>query len=163
MSALGREKLGEVLHPTDTKEDSKQRLRNRINDTIPDHPFTDYWDVFLLKHRNPINIALHFLGVIIFYGLIVLAVAFGNPWLLLMLPLSQLVGLAGHYFFERSHIDLQDAVFSFRASRCLNKMFLYVLTGKYRQEIERAVKALNEYLMAKSKTEAIQKNEASGY
>jgi N-acyl-D-aspartate/D-glutamate deacylase len=163
MSALGREKLGEVLHPTGTKEDSKRPLRNRINDSITDHPFTDYWDIFLLKHRDPINIALHFLGVIIFYGVIALAVAAGNPWLLFMLPLSQLVGLAGHYFFERSHIDLQDAVFSFRASRCLNKMFLYVLTGKYRQEVERAANTLNEYLTAKSKTEAIQKNEASGY
>jgi N-acyl-D-aspartate/D-glutamate deacylase len=160
MSALGREKLGEVLHPTATKENS---IRNRINDSITDHPFTDYWDIFILKHQNPINIALHFLGVIIFYGVLALAVALGNPWLLLMLPLSQLVGLIGHYFFERSHIDLQDAIFSFRASRCLNKMFLYILTGKYRREIERTANALNEYLIAKSETEAIQKNEASGY
>ena len=58
-----------------------------------------------------------------------------NPWLPLLAPLSQITGLAGHYFFERSHIDLQDAVFSIRDSRCLNRMFFKLITGGYGREL----------------------------
>ena len=85
------------------------------------------------------------MGVIIFYGLLAAALVWRNYWLLLLLPGSQLVGLIGHYFFERSHIEIQDAVFSIRASRCLNKMFYQVITGKYRQEIERTKKELRHF------------------
>src|SRR5262249_50922931 len=115
------------------------------NDAITDHPFTDYWDIFVVKHRNPFNIALHVWGVIIFYGLLIAVWMTRNPWLLFLLPSSQLVGLAGHYFFERNHIDLQDAVFSIRASRCLNRMFFKLITGGYGKEIRRANEALREY------------------
>lgn len=148
MESLGRERLGEVLSlngPMDLETAERLKLRNRINATISDHPFTDYWDIFVLKHRNPYNIGLHACGVIIFYGLLIAAWLARNPWLLLMTPLSQLAGLAGHYFFERSHIDLQDAVFSIRASRCLNRMFFKLITGGYGQEIRRRNEALREY------------------
>ncbi len=123
----------------------RQRLKNRISDSIIDHPFTDYWDIFVLKHQNSYNIALHLLGVIIFYGLLLCAAVARNWWMLLFLPLSQLVGLVGHFLFERSHIDLQDALFSFRASRCLNRMFLRVITLRYGEDVRRANEALREY------------------
>jgi hypothetical protein len=128
----------------------RQRLRNRINDSLIDHPFTDYWDIFVLKHQNPYNIALHFLGVIIFYGLLALALIERNLWLLLFLPVSQLVGLVGHLLFERSHIDLRDAVFSVRASRCLNRMFLRIIAGRYREDIRRANQSLREYQLTRA-------------
>ena len=119
--------------------------RNTDRAEITAHPFTDYWDIFIFKHQNRYNIALHFFGVIIFYGLLVAALAWRNAWLLLLLPCSQLVGLVGHYFFERSHIDWQDAVFSVRASRCLNKMFFQLITGKYQGEIARANQELKHF------------------
>jgi N-acyl-D-aspartate/D-glutamate deacylase len=151
MNALGKEKLGDVISIADTGDErdskgAKQAARNRINDSILDHPFTDYWDIFVMKHRNPYNISLHFLGVIVFYGIVAAAIFARNPWLLFLLPLSQIVGLVGHYFFERSHIDLQDAVFSVRASRCLNKMFLRIITGEYKEDIRRANHELSQYL-----------------
>lgn len=131
--SLGRERTGEVLCIASParREDTAARLR--IDDKP--HPFTDYWDVFVLKHRHPANIALHLLGVVIFYGLIVAAIASRNAWLLLALPSSQLVGLIGHAVFERNHIDVHDAIFSTRASRCLNRMFVRVLTGRYNEDI----------------------------
>ena len=141
LESLGQEKFGEVLHLSST--DSEHR--NWINAQIKAHPFTDYWDIFVLKHQNVYNIALHFMGVIIFYGLLFAAFFWRQYWLLLLLPSSQLVGLIGHYFFERSHIDVTDAVFSFRASRCLNKMFYQILTGKYRREIERTNQELRHF------------------
>lgn len=147
LDALGREKTGRVLTSiTGIKKIDRLRHRNRINDSIRDHPFTDYWDIFVLKHQNPWNIALHAAGVLIFYGLLLAAYATSNPLLLFLLPLSQLTGLAGHYLFERSHIDLRDAVFSIRASRCLNRMFYGLITGTYKDELIRTNRILREYL-----------------
>jgi N-acyl-D-aspartate/D-glutamate deacylase len=147
-AALGRERLGDVLQLTNTfhlERAAASAHRDRISDAIADHPFTDYWDIFVMKHQHPANLALHFAGVVIFYGLMALALLTRQWWLLLLLPLSQAVGLLGHYFFERSHIDLQDAVFSVRASRCLNRMFLRLLTGQYANDIRRANETLRAY------------------
>ena len=142
----GNEKLGEVLQPTLASEIlEKTRRRNRINEVITDHPFTEYWDIFVLKHQHPVNIALHALGVVIFYGVLMAALALQNYWLLLWLPTSQIVGLIGHYFFERSYIDAQDALFSIRASCSLNKMFFQIITGKYGKEIAQKNEMLRDY------------------
>ena len=144
--ALGHEQLGEVLTPTLPSESlERAKRRNCISREIDGHPFTDYWDIFVLKHQNPYNIALHALGVILFYGLLIAAVWIKNYWLLLALPSSQLVGLVGHRFFERSYIDLQDAFFSIRASRALNRMFLKILTGNYGDEIRQKREALKRH------------------
>ncbi|MCF2144971.1 DUF962 domain-containing protein [Desmonostoc muscorum LEGE 12446] len=123
----------------------QQSLRNRINSQIIDHPFTDYWDIFILKHQHPINITLHILGIFFFYGLLFYTWKSQNFWLLLGLPLTQLLGLTGHFLFERSHIDLQDAVFSWRASYCLGKMLLRILMGKYQDDIRQRQEILNNY------------------
>ena len=119
--------------------------RNKINNLILDHPFTDYWDIFVLKHQHPLNIALHFVGIIIFYGLLLIAWQLHQPFLLLALPLSQLTGLLGHFLFERSHIDLQDAIFSWRASLCLGYLLWQVITGKYAQDIESRLEQIRIY------------------
>jgi hypothetical protein len=68
-----------------------------------------------------------------------------NPWFLLALPLSQLIGLLGHALFERSHIDRQDAAFSFRASASLNWMFWRVVTGRYFADVRRLRARLDRY------------------
>jgi N-acyl-D-aspartate/D-glutamate deacylase len=145
----GKEKLGEVLRQTLPSEVlEKTRRRNSISEAIPDHPFTQYWDIFVLKHQHPFNIALHALGVVIFYGLLIAAFALKNYWLLLLLPSSQIVGLIGHSIFERSYIDLQDALFSFRASRSLNRMFFQLITGRYGKEIAAKRAILRDYQRA---------------
>ncbi|MFB2920862.1 Mpo1-like protein [Aerosakkonema funiforme] len=130
---------------TESNANLQQKLRNRIDDRTLDHPFTDYWDIFVLKHQHPINVALHIVGIFIFYGLLFSAWKLQNFWLLLGLPLTQLVGLSGHLLFERSHIDLQDAVFSWRASRCLGRMILRVLLGKYGEDIQQRQEVLRKY------------------
>ena len=145
---LGRQKLGDVLTLPGVSGDRRReraQSRNRINDKIDDHPFTDYWEIFVLKHQHPANVALHMLGVVLFYSLLVAAWMTRSPWWLCLLPLSQLIGLTGHYLFEKSHIDLQDAIFSVRASRCLNKMFLRVLLRKYGQDIREVNERLRVY------------------
>jgi hypothetical protein len=124
---------------------SHKKLSYQINAQILDHPFTDYWDIFVLKHQHPINIALHVIGILFFYSLLFAIGKSQNYWLLLGLPLTQLIGLAGHFLFERSHIDLQDAVFSWRASFCLGRMLFRVLSGKYREDIRQRQEILRQY------------------
>ncbi|MBD2183218.1 Mpo1-like protein [Aerosakkonema funiforme] len=130
---------------TESNANLRQKLRNRIDDRTLAHPFTDYWDIFVLKHQHPINVALHIVGIFIFYGLLFSAWKLQNFWLFLALPLTQLVGLSGHLLFERSHIDFQDAVFSWRASRCLGRMLLRVLLGKYGEDIRQRQEVLRKY------------------
>jgi hypothetical protein len=122
-----------------------RRYRDRINDEIFEHPFRDYWDIFVLKHRNPANVALHGLGVLIFYGSLAAALLAQSPWWLLGVPVSQASGLLGHVLFERSYVDARDVVFSWRASRALNRLFASVLRGRYRAEIERVEAALRAH------------------
>jgi hypothetical protein len=125
----------------------RQTLRNRIDDQTIDHPFTDYWDIFLLKHQHPMNVALHVVGILFFYSLLFWTWKLQNFWLLLGLPLTQLIGLTGHFLFERSHIDLQDAVFSWRASFCLGRMLLRILLGKYGEDIRQRQEVLYQFPM----------------
>ncbi|MFN6571659.1 Mpo1-like protein [Dendronalium sp. ChiSLP03b] len=123
----------------------QQNLRNKINNQILDHPFTDYWDIFVLKHQHPINITLHILGIFFFYGLLFYVWKLQTFYLLLGLPLTQVLGLIGHLLFERSHIDLQDAIFSWRASDCLGRMLVKVLIGKYQDDIRLRKEILQKY------------------
>jgi len=123
----------------------QQKLENQINAQILDHPFTDYWDIFVLKHQNPINISLHILGIFIFYGLLFFTWKLQNFWFLLALPLTQVAGLVGHFLFERSYVNLQDAVFSWRASICLGRMFFRTLIGKYGDDVRQRQEILRQY------------------
>jgi hypothetical protein len=143
--SLGKEPLGKVLRPLPSPQAEKRRLRARIDDRTVDHPFTRYWDIFVLKHQDARNVALHCLGVVLFYGLCAISYATKNPWWLLALPSSQLVGLLGHRYFEPSFVDSQDAVFSIRASAALNKMFWRVITGRYMGDVERCRARLARY------------------
>jgi hypothetical protein len=133
----------------DINSHSLNNPRNRINEQIIDHPFTDYWDVFVLKHQHPMNISLHILGILFFYSLLFLTWKLQKLWLLLALPITQFIGLLGHILFEPSHIDQQDAIFSWRASYCLGKMLLRVLIGKYQNDIQQRQEILNDYLTKK--------------
>lgn len=148
LPVLGRHKTGSLLRPTTPVRGRKavlQRHRNRISDAIVDHPFRDYWDIFVFKHQRTGNVLIHCAAVLIMYCTPVTVVLTGNWWWLLLVPLSQAVGLAGHALYERSHVDIRDLVFSRRASRCLNRMFFSVLRGRYWSEIERVRERFSVY------------------
>ena len=121
------------------------RYRNRIDDELVDHPFRDYWDIFVFKHQARGNVLMHCAAVVMMYAGGLAAVATWNPWWLLLVPLSQATGLAGHWLFERNHVDTRDVVFSWRASRCLNRMFLSVLRGRYWSEVGRVRSAFADF------------------
>jgi N-acyl-D-aspartate/D-glutamate deacylase len=131
---LAQQAMGELLRLPEPVMDS----RDAVDGKLTPHRLGHYWDVFLLKHQHPANVALHLAGALLFYAVLVLAWAKHNPWLLVFLPLSQLTGLLGHWIFERSPIDRQDAIFSFRATLSLNRMMLALLSGRYFREVARA-------------------------
>ena len=118
------------------------KVRDDRGDRLEDVEVTEYWDIFLLQHQHPMNVALHVVGILIFYGLLFAALGFQNPWILLGLPLSQLTGLMGHLLFEHSEIKLRDAVFSCRVSFCLGRMLWRILLGKYREDVRQRVERL---------------------
>ncbi len=142
---LAKIKTGTLLKstvPIMGKKQMYERSRNRINDEMLDHPLTNYWDIFVLKHQQIPNILLHCLAFIIMYLIAGIAVTRQDPWLLLMMPLSQITGLIGHYFFENSSVDQRDTTFSFRAFISLHKLFFKVVTGQYGNEIKRVQKII---------------------
>ncbi|MFH1724488.1 MAG: Mpo1-like protein [Elusimicrobiota bacterium] len=146
--ALGRKRLGELLahsHRVDDPESYRRKLRNRISDDVVDHPFTDHWEVFVLRHQDGWNVACHMLGVGFFFGVSLWALAEGDPWLLALLPLSYLTGLVGHALFEWSHVDPRDALFSLRGVRCVVRLFGSVLTGAYWKEVASLRSRLETY------------------
>lgn len=138
LPVLGQEGLGEVSIPQAAcrgRDAVLARHRNRINNELTDHPFDDYWEVFVLKHQHPGNIALHCLGFVMMYAVAAGAVIAAEPLILLLMPVSQLTGVAGHALFERSHIDTRDALFSWRALFCLHRMFGLVVSGRYGKQV----------------------------
>jgi len=139
LPVLGQERLGCLLastSPTHGKAVVLARHRNRISDGLVDHPLEDYWEVFVLKHQRHGNVALHCLAFMLMYVLVGWALLAAEPLILLLLPLSQLTGLLGHFLFERSHVDIRDAVFSWRALWSLHRMFFLVVTGRYAKEVQ---------------------------
>jgi hypothetical protein len=148
LPALGSARAGRLLAPTVTargRDAVLARYRNRIDDELVDHPFREYWDVFVFKHQAPGNVLLHCVAVLMMYASGAALVATWNPWWLLLVPLSQATGLAGHWLFERTHVDVRDVVFSWRASRCLNRMFFAVLRGRYWSEVGRVRSAFDRF------------------
>lgn len=118
---------------------TKDKLKNYI--------YEDYWELFVLKHQQLHNIIFHMVGVILFYGIPLAAIFTQKIWVLCFMPISPSIGLIGHALFERSNIDLQDAVFSARTVRCFNKMFYRILIGKYPEDI----KTMNARFLAQVK------------
>lgn len=139
---LGTEKMGVQMR---TAFDEQRLNRFAVDSSDQPHPFSQYWDVFLLKHQDARNVALHALGVLLFYVPLMAAVLLRDWRWLLALPCSQLAGLLGHRLFERTPIDPSDAVFTLRASACLNRMFARLLMGRYFDDAAKAKARLLRY------------------
>ncbi|MDN3577046.1 amidohydrolase family protein [Chitinimonas viridis] len=140
LPALGREQAGQLLRPRTPihgRTAVQQRYRDRISDLQYDHGLERYWDIFVMKHQSWPNIWLHVLAVILMYGSALIAVFSLNPWWLLGVPLSNLLGQFGHARFEPSHVDGRDALFSWRAMHALLKLAALALSGRYAAELAR--------------------------
>jgi hypothetical protein len=71
LPVLGTVRTGTLLAPTVQVRGQAavlRRYRNRIDDEIVDHPFHEYWDIFVFKHQDRRNVLLHCLAVLMMYG-----------------------------------------------------------------------------------------------
>ena len=68
--------------------ESLARSRNRISDDALQPQLENYWDVFLLKHRNPRNVALHCMAFVLMYMIPILAIMMQDWRILMLWPLT---------------------------------------------------------------------------
>ena len=99
--------------------------------------FDDFWPFYLREHARPATRALHYAGTGLVVLLAVLAVATGNWWLLLAMP------VAGYAFAWASHAAVErnrPATFTYPAwsLRADFKMWWLWLTGRLGPELEAA-------------------------
>ncbi len=131
-----------VLVSIEEERAYQKKLSMKISDKVGDHPFTDYWDIFVLKHQIPTNVWIHVAAMVFLYFLIALSFVTGNWTILVFIPLSQISGLLSHRRFEPTHIDFEDAIFSWRAFRSLNRMMVMAIGGTYFKERDRLLTLL---------------------
>jgi hypothetical protein len=124
---------------------AQRKLRMRISDEWVDHPFTNYFDVFLLKHQHPINLYLHLLAMGFYAGCFVLILYLKELWPVLLIFSMPLIGLIAHRKYENNYVDPEDALVSPRALLSLWKMVGLWLVGRYWSEVEKRQAILKTY------------------
>ena len=68
------------------------------------------WEFFVWRHRGTGNLILHFISVAIWFGFLISFFMTFNLWLLILAPISVLVGVSGHVFFEEGGVRTRDFV-----------------------------------------------------
>jgi hypothetical protein len=99
--------------------------------------FEEFWPFYLREHARPATRAFHYAGTSLVVALAVLAVATGNWWLLLAMP------VAGYAFAWASHAAVErnrPATFAYPAwsLRADFRMWWLWLTGRLSPELEAA-------------------------
>ncbi|MFN3943625.1 MAG: Mpo1-like protein [Allosphingosinicella sp.] len=99
--------------------------------------FQEFWPFYLREHSRPKTRAFHYAGTTLVVLIAVAAVATGNWWLLLAMP------VAGYAFAWASHAAIErnrPATFTYPAwsLRADFKMWWYWLTGRIGRELDAA-------------------------
>jgi len=109
-----------------------------------DFPELVNWDLFVLRHMNQKNVAVHLVSFLMFWFCPFLAVLI-NPWFIAGFFASGLVGTAGHYFFKDGTVDAKEATSSVQVVLFSSKMAFLFITGKYGQEIQYVTQKWEKY------------------
>jgi hypothetical protein len=104
------------------------------------------WDTFVLRHKLPLNLGIHFLSFVVYYGGPVAALIFHNPWYLLGLPLSGMIGAFGHFVSGDGGVKVQEATFSPQVVFYVTVMFYKIARGRYGRDIAKAEMKLRRQL-----------------
>ncbi len=134
-----------LIVTADQEKAYQNHLKMKVNDDIADHPFQDYWEIFVLKHQKPLNIWVHVIAMYYLYAVLGALIITGNWQWLIAIPLSPLAGLITHHLAEKTHIDFEDALFTRRSFYCLNKMMILATVGRYSIELDRIQKTLRDH------------------
>ncbi len=102
-----------------------------VDDARRYRTFRDFYPFYLSEHSHPVCRRLHFVGSWGVLGIVVAAIALGNPWLLLLAPVCG-YGFAwvGHFVFEKN----RPATFQYPLYSLMGDwvMFFEILTGRLR-------------------------------
>ncbi len=105
--------------------------------------FADFWPFYLREHAKPRTRALHYMGTTLVVLIALAAVATGNWWLLIAMP------IAGYGFAWASHAAVErnrPATFTYPLWSLAAdfKMWWFWLSGRLGPELERAGVSKNE-------------------
>jgi hypothetical protein len=92
--------------------------------------FAEFWPFYLEQHSNPVNRRLHFVGTLMVFVVLALAIVTTTPWILLLMPV---VGYGwawvGHFRVEKNRpATFQYPFFSLRGDF---KLFFEMLAGRH--------------------------------
>ncbi len=102
------------------------------------------WDRFVIRHRQPGNLAIHFVSFLFFFGSPIAALVFRSWWLLVPFFLSGLVGAAGHYIFDDGGVSVREATSSPQVVMFNVRMVYKVLSGSYGNDIRAALAKVSQ-------------------
>jgi hypothetical protein len=108
------------------------------------------WEDFVLRHRNPVNLWIHFVSWICFMGGPLLALYTRNPWWLIPFFASGAIGTAGHALSGESDVSYQEATHNRNVPLFVTRIFWLIAQRRYRDEVER-VEACAKILQASTR------------
>lgn len=97
------------------------------------------WEFFVLRHRQPANLAVHFLCTCLYFGGLA-ALAVTRDWRCLLGPaLSSLIGSPAHYLFDDGEVDPRhgEGIFTGYVPFFLLRVYFELARGTYFDEVER--------------------------
>ena len=99
--------------------------------------FDQFWPYYLQEHAKPQTRALHYIGTTLVFAAAAFALASGNLWWLLAMP------LAGYFFAWLAHFTVEKnrpATFTYPGWSLAAdfKMYFLWLTGRLAPELEKA-------------------------
>jgi hypothetical protein len=102
----------------------------------PPKTFHEFWSFYVLAHRDPMTRAIHTIGTLSGWTILVLAIVFRRPWfILLALVVPYALAWFSHFFVEHNTpATFGHPFWSFAADQ---KMVAMVLSGKMSDEVKR--------------------------
>lgn len=101
-------------------------------------PALDPWDLFVLRHRKPLNLCIHAVSFVMFYGGPAVAVATRNPWWIVPFLASGSVGAFGHWVSGDGGVSVREATSSPWVVFYVTRMFWRIARGRYRDDLAAA-------------------------
>lgn len=95
------------------------------------------WQFFVIRHRQPANLAVHFVCFLLYFGGLGGALLTWNPWYLLGPPLSSLLGSPSHYLFDDGVVgfDRGEGILTRYVPLYVARIYWRMLRGRYREDI----------------------------
>jgi NAD(P)-dependent dehydrogenase (short-subunit alcohol dehydrogenase family) len=102
------------------------------------------WDLFVLRHHKPLNLMIHAISALLFFGSPLCGLFTGDWTWFLWWCLSGCIGTAAHYIARDGMVSLREGTSSPQVVGFNVRMWWRVFTGRYRGDIMGAKARLAE-------------------